>query len=329
MHIEQKPILEVLGAPETRFVIPVFQRVYSWSTRQCDELWDDMRASRTRKPHFMGLLLCSRGVEGWHGLSQLEVIDGQQRLTTLTLLLVALSNHLDDADDLAKRFLVVESESHVASKLSLSSMDRATLGALVGADEPPEEPAQRLMDNCMLFAEKMQDAGFDARAFWAGLEQLEVALVMLEPDDSPQLVFESLNSKGMPLSTADRVRNLIIASTNGAEQERLYVGSWLPLERRVGSAQPPATVADVLHAWLAESYRSIRIRDASEVYGIFKTCLRDEHDGSLEGLLGAVASYCEKYLNDEDYRAEAQENADRWIAGKPKDLISEYKLFGD
>ena len=85
MQIEQKPILEVLGAEGIRYVIPVFQRVYSWSARQCDELWDDiMRAGRTGRPHFMGMLLFAHDPDAFGSLEQIDVIDGQQRMTTMT-----------------------------------------------------------------------------------------------------------------------------------------------------------------------------------------------------------------------------------------------------
>ena len=91
MKIESKTLLDVIGMPETRFAVPVFQRVYSWDARQCEELWADvMRSGKTGEAHFAGMLLVSRDADGWRGLSQLNVIDGQQRLTTLTLLLAAL-----------------------------------------------------------------------------------------------------------------------------------------------------------------------------------------------------------------------------------------------
>ena len=307
MQIIQQPLIDVLGDEGVRYVIPVFQRVYSWNARQCEELWDDIvRAGQADEPHFMGMLLFSHDPEEHDGLRQIDVIDGQQRMTTMMLLLAAFGP-----------------EGFEPAPLALSQMDRKTLDAIVSGDEPGEEPAQRLIDNYLLFARKMEEPGFDARVLAAGLGLLEVATVVLSPEDSPQLVFESLNSKGMPLTTADRVRNLLIASTSGDEQERLYGGLWLPLEEKAGD------LAEVMHAWLAEKYRSVRIFDASEVYGVFKTRLREEFSGSLEQALVALGEYCDRYLADDEYRAEARKVAATWIAGKPQDSISEFKLFGD
>ena len=313
MNIVQQPILEALGAPNTRYAIPVFQRVYSWNARQCDELWEDIvRAGRTHEPHFMGMLLFMADPDSRDGYAQVDVIDGQQRMTTMMLLISAL-----------------KPEGVKLAPLVLSQMDRDTFEAIVAGDELPDEPAERLIANYQLFSQKAGEPGFDREAFIEGLGLLQVATAILGPNDSPQLVFESLNSKGMALTTADRVRNLLIASTSGEEQDRLYEELWMPLEDKAESAEPAATVTEVLHAWLAPRYRSVRILDESEVYGVFKTCLRDEYGGSLERALTEVNAYGERYLSDEDFRENAREKAQEWVAGKPEKLISEFKLFGD
>ena len=336
MEIKQERFIDLLGRNGTRFVIPVFQRVYSWNARQCEELWGDIMTTGARgadEPHFMGMLLCMPDSESWQGTEQLDVIDGQQRMTTLTLLLCALARFLDENDasagghsasDLLTRFL----RTGDVGKLALSSMDRDTLFALVGVSAMPEEPAGRLIDNLELFFGKMQEAGFDAEQLWRGIEQLEVASVLLAHDDSPQLVFESLNSKGMALALADRVRNFIVVSDNANGTAGLFEKSWQPLERLVAHSDDHAVTA-AMTAWLAGTFRDVRIFDESEVYGVFKRCLREEFHDDVAALLADVAAYAEKLLGDETLRAEELENAERWTAGKPKDLISEYKMFGD
>ena len=85
----------------------------------------------------------------------------------------------------------------------------------------------------------------------------------------------------------------------------------------------------VVNAWLAGKYRDTRLFDKSEVYGIFKSCLRSEFDGDLERILADVADYSRKIIGDADFRSEELEDAERWVSGKPKELISEYKMFGD
>ena len=344
MQIKQESLLGFMGRPGVRFSIPVFQRVYSWNARQCEELWDDVMrvgGSDGSEGHFMGMLLYAVDVQRWGGGELLDIIDGQQRLTTATLLLCALARYLDEgngkvggvsASGLRMRYLQTGRGGQMVGKLALSDMDRDTLFALVGAGEMPEEPAGRLIENLELFYGKMMQPGFDVERFWRGLKLLEVAGVLLAPEDSPQLVFESLNSKGMALSLADRLRNLVVVTDDGglASVEGLFETRWLPLERTIVEADVEGLdVTTTLEAWLAESYRDIRIFDRSEVYGVLKSHLRDACGNDLSSLLSDALAYARSLIDDDDARDEALENAARWTAGKPKDLISEYKMFGD
>ena len=345
MQIQQESFLELMAKPDTRFVIPVFQRVYSWDARQCNELWEDIMAAgaqtdETAEPHFMGMLLYSADTETWHGTSMFDVIDGQQRMTTMTLLLCALARYLDEtgmqvgglsANDMFERYLRIGSGASAVGKLTLSFMDRETLFALLGIGTMPTEPAGRLIDNLELFYAKMCEPGFDATQLWRGLERLEIASILLAHDDSPQLVFESLNSKGMALSTADRIRNFIVVTdeANDHADDGVFERCWLPLEKLVADGACGLDVTAVVHAWLCEKYRETRIFDKSEVYGLFKSCLRSEYSDKIEPALDDIADFARKLIEDEGYRTEKLEDADRWVAGKPKELISEYKMFGD
>ena len=345
MKINQTGFLNLLGMEDTRFVIPVFQRVYSWDARQCEELWEDVmnagaQTAEGAEPHFMGMLLYSSDTETWNGAQQLDVIDGQQRMTTLSLLLCALARHLDEtgkcvddlsAADLFNRFLRAESAATSTGKLALSYMDRPTMFALLGLEDMPEAPAGRLIDNLELFFTKMQEPNFDAQQLWRGLQQLEVASILLAPDDSPQLVFESLNSKGMALSTGDRIRNFIVVTddANGQADDGVFERCWLPLEKMLADSACDLDVTTVVHAWLAEPFRATRILDKAQIYGLFKSKLRSDYEGDMEALLADVADYARKLIADDEFRTEQLHNAERWVAGKPKNLISEYKMFGD
>ena len=344
MQIKQERFLDVLGTDNTCFTIPVFQRVYSWDARQCNELWDDIMAAgiadETEDPHFMGMLLYSADADAKNGATQLDIIDGQQRTTTMTLLICALARYLDEkglqvdglcAKDLFERYLRIGAGTRATGKLTLSFMDRETLYALVGVGIMPQEPAGRLIDNLELFFAKMQEPGFDVERLWRGLARLEVASVLLAHDDSPQLVFESLNSKGMALSTADRIRNFVVVTdeAEGRVADGIFETCWRPLEELAANAECGLDVTTIVQAWLAGKYRDTRIFDKSEVYGLFKNCLRDEFEGGLAALFEALSAYAHKLIEDEELRTEDLEDAERWVAGKPKELISEYKMFGD
>ena len=347
MQIRQEKFLDLMGAEEARFVIPAFQRVYSWDARQCNELWEDImnagaQAAREEgdvEPHFMGMLLYSADSEVWHGAQQLDVIDGQQRMTTMSLLLCALARYLDetgktagglDANGVFERYLRVGGGAKASGKLTLSFMDRETLWALMGVGTMPTEPAGRLIDNLELFYAKMAEPDFDVDQLWRGLEQLEVASILLGHDDSPQLVFESLNSKGMALSTADRIRNFIVVTDEAAG--RVDAGTfercWLPLEQLVANGDCGLDVTTVVHAWLVDEFRQTRIFDKSEIYGLFKSHLRNRYGDDIERALADVTAFARKLMDDKEFRTETLADTERWVAGKPKNLISEYNMFG-
>lgn len=349
MKVMQGKLIDVMGQPGVRFAVPVFQRVYSWNARQCEELWEDvMRAGRAEGAdvarHFMGVLLLSSDPEQAGSAVTLNLIDGQQRMTTMSLLLVALRSFLEQTgayegdrslpapDEIMERYLAVQDGVAAACKLVLSAADRATLDALACGGEQPEQTAQRLVDNCLLFSRKMEAEGFDASCFWRGVNALEVACAHLGPEDSPQLVFESLNAKGMPLSTADRVRNLVVVSGAGmgeaGEGEELQ-REWLALEDAVAEAGEGFTLTGMIEAWLARDFRSTRIFDPSDVYGVFKDSLRDVHGGSLERMLRDISDYGELYLSDPELRERDDERARSWTSGKPEKSVSEFKMFGD
>lgn len=345
MQTEQTRLLDFLAQPDTRFAVPVFQRVYSWGKRECVDFWNDVVGSVRADGeggHFMGVVLHSEDAEGWRQYRQVNVIDGQQRLTTVTLLLVALAHYLREtggeagglsADDICNRYLQVGDGDAAEGKLILTYLDKYTLFSLVGGLELPEEHARRIVDNYGLFAGLMREPGFDVQGLWRGLEALEIVSVRLEGGDNPQLVFESLNSKGMSLVTGDLVRNqLLMAAGSGGPQarEELYDKRWRPIEDAVdGLGDPAINITTLLHAWLAGKFRSVHIHDETEVYGVFRQYLSDEFDGSFAELLDELEGYAGRFVADDLFRREAMTNAKGWLEGRPQRFVSELKLFGD
>ena len=344
MITKQEAFLDFIGAPDTQLVIPVYQRVYAWDKKQCDTLWADVqRAGRTGGTHFIGTLLYapepgSDGVE-----RQLDVIDGQQRTATILLLLVALRDWMEEegcaldgvgVDEITNRYLHV-ADTPNAAKLVLSRVDRATMDAIVEGSALPddeEEISANVVANYRLFRGKM-DGGFsreDAETLWGGICQLLIVSAVLDGDDRPQLIFESLNSKGMPLTTADLVRNLLLVNTGYEEQMRLYEQYWEPIERLYADDPGSQRLNAALHGFLAVSAPKLRISSKDEVYGTFKTFLEDVYHGTLEELLIGLKGFCETFATKSGASgaARAQAAAEFGIS-KPKDYIGSRKVFGD
>ena len=344
MLTKQEMFLDFLGAPTTQFIIPVYQRVYAWDHTQCNTLWADIeRAGRTSSAHFIGTVLYATEPGEAAVEARLDIIDGQQRAATLTLLLTALRDWMQDAqvalegfdaDSITTRYLHVENAGG-APKLVLSHVDRKTMQAVVEGTELPqdeEELSQNVVNNYQLFRDKM-DANFtadDAQIIWNGIQRLLIIAASLDGDDRPQFIFESLNSKGMPLTTADLIRNLLLVNAGYDEQTRLYNLYWAPIERLYADDPGSQRLNAALHGYLAVSARKLRISNKDQVYGAFKTFMEDVYQGSLEELLIGLKGFCETFATKSNSAgARRAQAAAEFGNSKPKDYIGAHHVFGD
>ena len=227
-----------------QFVIPIYQRTYSWTERECRQLWDDIvRTGRNDaiSAHFVGsIVYIEKGLYQVSSQSPLLVIDGQQRLTTVTLILEALARQLGNSEPVdgfsAKKlrsyFLLNPlEEGQRGFKLLLTQTDKSSLLALVQQKAQPTNQSLRVTENFAFFKEKVKNLGADLPALCHGLAKLVVVDIALSRDqDNPQLIFESMNSTGRALSQADLIRNFILMGLEPAHQTRLYEDHWRPME---------------------------------------------------------------------------------------------------
>lgn len=341
MEVTQTTILDLLSDSANGLAIPSYQRVYSWTTRQCEELWlDVLRAGRDSRPHFTGVMLFEgEGADsfegedprdgsphGGNGSGRIDVIDGQQRLTTLTLLLLAFARHLGKGDapsasgdaagcaaravdglphpeDIVKRFLLVSGAEGPEPRLLLSREDDAALRAELLGGELPLHPSQRVMGNLSYFEERMADPSFDAGRFWDGVGRLFVLVVHADSALDAQEVFESVNSKGLPLSLADMVRNYLLLEEDLDEQERLYDEYWFEAESLFYPDPASLKLNSAIKAWLSIRFRQARIGSPEQVYHSFKRYVEDEFKGTRESVLKELRSFC--FMWREQYRYHA------------------------
>lgn len=227
-----------------QFVIPIYQRTYSWTEKECRQLWDDIMrtgGNDTISVHFVGsIVYIETGLSQVTHQSPLLVIDGQQRLTTVTLLIAALAKALGQTepfDGFSQRklrnyyLLNPEETGERHYKLILSQTDKASLTAVVGDTEQPKEHSLRVSQNFTLFDDLIAGCKNDFVAVCKGLAKLVVVDVALNRDqDNPQLIFESMNSTGRELTQADLIRNFILMGLEPVLQTRLYEQFWRPME---------------------------------------------------------------------------------------------------
>ena len=336
MQTEKTAFLDLLGMPDTRFVIPAYQRLYSWKERQCRELWLDLhRAARADATHFIGTLLYSHEDPDPAGRQRLAVIDGQQRLTTMTLLIEALRRHLaahpdalDDIDPavLDARYLHVGSKPGAPCKLVLSRNDGPTLQAVLDGTPLPENASENVQRNLAFLQSLMDKDGFDPQTLWHGIEKLFVISAEVGASDNAQLIFESLNSKGKPLTTADLVRNYLLLAQTHEEQTRLYDEYWDPIE---GMFQPdPGSLRldNAIQGWLSVRFRKVRARGRDEVYSVFKQYVEDEFTGTTESLLHELRNFCMIWAENYRYHAvKKYKSAFKWAENGAPTLVSHYK----
>lgn len=233
----------------SQFVVPIYQRVYSWQEAECNQLWDDIiRAGRTDTlgAHFTGSIVYVAKDQSTNTSSEPDLlIDGQQRVTTVTLLLAALARHLEGLPDgeqepldgfsprkIRNRYLLNDDEEDERQfKLILSQGDKEALISVVRGIEPDERSESRVDANYRLFRSKTADSSLDLEAVCRGLDKLVVVDVKLTRGiDNPQLVFEAMNSTGRKLSQADLIRNYVLMDMPTREQEALYTAYWRPME---------------------------------------------------------------------------------------------------
>ncbi|MGN8377238.1 GmrSD restriction endonuclease domain-containing protein [Helicobacter pylori] len=219
-----------------QFVIPIYQRLYSWEKEHCKQLWDDIikiGGNDKMNGHFIGSILYVR-VDDTHS-SPLLIIDGQQRLTTITLLLIALRNHLSDevkCKEMESYLINSDEKGDKKFKLFLSEPDRDTLLSLIDENRrKPSEPSLKIMENFKLFEEWISENTDKLETIFKGLEKLMIVWIALKKEkDDPQLIFESMNSKGIELTQTDLIRNYIVMETEVEKQEDFYNQYWRAME---------------------------------------------------------------------------------------------------
>lgn len=306
-----KKILLDLFTGSLRFVVPVYQRRYSWGEAQCRQLWADIVTAgrHPERTHFTGSIVwMQEGGIGPDGVSRCLLIDGQQRLTSVTLLLIALAEYARErpenlrfsADMLIDRGYIVDKyatgEGHY--KLTLSGDDREVLHSMCDHVVAPDRPnhantGSRLETNLDLFR-SLVAAIDDANVVWNGLQRLEVVSVTLDQDrDEPQLVFESMNSTGLDLETSDLVRNYMLMGRPMAEQNTLYADYWLPMGRVLGNLSFDA----FLHDWMVVTLKKPVLKGHA-MYAEFKRFAADSPSSRMErvrNLLENMLEYAKYY----------------------------------
>ena len=212
--------------PKGQFSIPIYQRTYSWTRDQCIQLWNDIVKAGNNdsiKGHFIGsIVYIAEGIYEHSSVPEMIVIDGQQRLTTLSLFLSALAKAIDEqgtsseinSEEIREDYLFNRlKKDEQKYKLILTYKDKDTFINLIEGREPPKEYSPQIVENYNFFLEKIKNSEIPISKIYKGITKLMVVSISLDRNsDDPQLIFESLNSTGLKLSQADLIRNFVLIS---------------------------------------------------------------------------------------------------------------------
>ena len=299
-------LLSVIKGPK-QFVIPIYQRTYSWHQAQCEQLFKDIiRVSQSENihGHFVGSVVYFQ--ESIHTVSdvpRLLVIDGQQRLTTITLLIAALAEFLNENEScletsptkLQNYYLFnAEEEGDLRYKLLLTRGDKDTLINILKGVEIEGSNSQRVYENFQYFKAKINRDNIED--VYNGLMRLFIVDVALEKDvDNPQLIFESLNSTGLDLSQADLIRNYVLMGQEVDLQTELYEKHWFPMEQRFGNEY-----ASKFDSFMRD-YLCVKtgvIPNINQVYEAFKGfVIGPNSPDNISGVVADIHRFSKFYVN--------------------------------
>ena len=290
-----------------QFVIPIYQRTYSWTAKECRQLWDDIVRSGADdriSVHFVGsIVYIEQGLSQVTHQSPLLVIDGQQRLTTATLLIAALAKSIGETEpidgfssEMLRGYYLLNplEKGERRFKLMLSQTDKTTLTAIVADHEQPQEHSLRVTQNYELFEELLAGCKNDFVAVCKGLAKLVVVDIALNRDqDNPQLIFESMNSTGKELSQADLIRNYILMGLEPELQSRLYDLFWRPMEVDFGQEAYGTHFDAFMRHYL--TVKTGEIPRLNEVYEAFKTHARSPLTAGVEALVQDIRDFARHF----------------------------------
>lgn len=299
MKASERKITKLFSESDTVFSIPVYQRDYNWQEKQCQRLFKDiLQTGKNEKvsSYFLGSIVYIH--DGIYGVGEKEfhVIDGQQRMTTLTLLFLAIYFKLKgtiltkDADKIYNQYVVNPySEKEIKLKLLPPEENLYILNKISNNKFNELEAFQdrNMLKNYLFFEKELENLSFDDMKHLSnGIEKLIYIDIALEKGkDDPQKIFESLNSTGLDLSQGDLIRNYILMDLERGEQNRIYKEIWIPIENNCkvsDGSEITSFVSDFIRDYL--TLKTEKISSKPKVFETFKAYYEKENDEKLEDM---------------------------------------------
>jgi uncharacterized protein with ParB-like and HNH nuclease domain len=303
MDALKKSILDFIGSNESVFLIPVYQRDYTWKKANCEKLWLDLLnlIKNERESHFFGSIVEINNGRDKKGYAKNLIIDGQQRLTTISILLIAMRNYLKNnpkdneisCTRIEQYLTNVDGKDDVRIRLKPNKQDKKHFEELFeNKDIDKEAITSNILLNYAFFYDKLKQNNISSSLFiddlFTSLKKLEIVLVTLtKPKDDPQLIFESLNSTGVDLTASDLIRNYILMDLEPEEQETQYEKFWLKIEELTNQ-----DISEFIRHYLCFHFKS-SIKKAS-IYNDFQK-FKEKSNLNKSQLLEKLLKYAQTY----------------------------------
>jgi len=307
MNVDKAFFLPLLNGAK-HFIVPLYQRPYSWTLEECKQLWDDINNYNNNKPYFIGsVVYVQKGYAPIGGsVQKLYLIDGQQRITTISLMILALTKAMErdrfkiiiidqgteetiTPEKLIRLYLINDmEEGQLKYKIHLTKYDRETLTSLIEGNELQENYSRNIKNNYDYFEGLLKKA--DLKKVYEAISKLMIIDVALDENDNPQMIFESLNSTGKDLTQTDLIRNYILMGIDPIKQDELYNKYWYPTESVFIYGDQGNLFDRFMRDYLTIKMEG-KIPNVGAVYNTFKQHARNNYSENILELVQDVYKY--------------------------------------
>lgn len=292
---------------DKQYIIPVYQRIYSWEIEECKRLWFDIvdMQKKNKNGHFVGSIVSITENDSPSDMSKFTIIDGQQRITTLMLLLLALRDyafiHREEKSINWKKinnsFLKNHDEDDDSQyKLLLTETDKDILISLIEKRPIDENLNSRLISNYNYFFSNIKNMDLSLQDIYEAIGKLQIVNINLDrTSDEPQVIFESLNSTGKELSESDLIRNFVLMGLDNKQQKDIYKNIWRPMEQLFRYEKQTLLMDRFFRDYL--TMKLARIPKLDKIYEEFKMYTNNCEFSTLEDLCKDLYIYARYYTN--------------------------------
>ena len=306
MDIDKGSIYQLLNG-QYQYIIPVYQRKYSWLAEvQCTRLWKDIvnMVKQHKQHHFVGSIVSVAEKYSLMGVQKRLIIDGQQRMTTLSILMIALRDYLVEqgaGEEVEENInMVLKNPSRKgddAYKMLLTDTDRDIMIKLVDKLPIGEDEDSKIYTNYLYFKKKVAEGILTPDEVYESISKLDIVGIVLDraQGDDPQLIFESLNSTGMDLSKSDLIRNYILMGLDNDEQKSIYNNYWKPFEKNFPTQDGTDRMDRFFRDYLTMK-KGVFIK-FDTIYDVFKDFAENSEFSKQEELAEDIMIYGDLYTN--------------------------------